>query len=394
MKKYIDILFVCAVFAILVSGLARTLLFPEEINQYENRYANQVPAVTLAGYGDGSVQDAVDAALMDQVIGAQSMKALYNRCTTGFLKESLTALSGRAGNQGDSYVDFNGMQLFGGHYIVYYPRSVSSVQTELDAKIANLNQCFTQHPDLDFYVYYIEKDTDVDFETGESTGMCNYLMQNLTLPEDHKGVYPIRNFKEFSQKFYQTDTHWNYLGAYDGYLSLTKLLHCPGTPLKPSGDAVLVSHGFSGKKAAAVGGEGVFTEDFWAYPFSFPKMTISINGNPAEDYGNQAAYLSGTAAAPVSYGGFYGGDNGETVFSTGSRDRGNLLVLGESFDNAILKLLASHYDHTYSVDLRYYKTFLGRPFDFSAYVAEHNISKVLLMGNIDFYIQDAFNPEG
>ena len=37
---------------------------------------------------------------------------------------------------------------------------------------------------------------------------------------------------------------------------------------------------------------------------------------------------------------------------------------------------------------------MGEPFDLSAYVQEHQITKVLLMGNIDFYIQDAFNLEG
>ena len=71
-------------------------------------------------------------------------------------------------------------------------------------------------------------------------------------------------------------------------------------------------------------------------------------------------------------------DNGETVFSTGTQGRGSLLVLGESFDNAILKLLASHYDTLYSVDLRYYEHSMGHPFDLSAYTKEHGISSVLL----------------
>ena len=143
-----------------------------------------------------------------------------------------------------------------------------------------------------------------------------------------------------------------------------------------------------------MGGEGVFTEDFYGYPYAFPPMTVTIDGAPAEDYGNQAAYLAGEAEEPVSYGGYYGGGNGETVRSTGTQGRGNLLVVGESFDNAVLKLLASHYDTLYSVDLRYYAHSMGEPFDLSAYVQEHQITKVLLMGNIDFYIQDAFNLEG
>ena len=45
-------------------------------------------------------------------------------------------------------------------------------------------------------------------------------------------------------------------------------------------------------------------------------MTVTVNGAPAEDYGNQTAFLEGTATLPMTYGNYYGGDNGETIFST------------------------------------------------------------------------------
>lgn len=66
-------------------------------------------------------------------------------------------------------------------------------------------------------------------------------------------------------------------------------------------------------------------------------MTVTRNGEPAGDYGRQDA-VPGELA--LSYGAFYGGDDGEIIFDTGRTDRGNLLVIGESYDNAILKLLA------------------------------------------------------
>ena len=68
-------------------------------------------------------------------------------------------------------------------------------------------------------------------------------------------------------------------------------------------------------------------------------------------------------------------------------------MVGESFDNAVLKLLASHYDTLYSIDLRYYEHSMGKAFDFGAYTREHGIDQVLLMGNIDFFIQDTFDLE-
>ena len=139
-----------------------------------------------------------------------------------------------------------------------------------------------------------------------------------------------------------------------------------------------------GSKAAACGADQL-GEAMTVFRFGFPAMTVTLDGQPAADYGNQGG--------PLSYSTIYGGDNGEVILDAGASGP-NLLILGESYDNAVLKLLASHYDTLYSVDLRYYAHTMGEPFDLSAYVQEHQITKVLLMGNIDFYIQDAFNLEG
>ena len=62
-------------------------------------------------------------------------------------------------------------------------------------------------------------------------------------------------------------------------------------------------------------------------------------------------------------------------------------------DNAILKLLASHFDRTYSVDLRYYRNYMGSGFSLSDYLRRNNITKVLLIGNVDYYISPDFALE-
>ncbi|MBR2490898.1 MAG: hypothetical protein IKB65_05380 [Ruminiclostridium sp.] len=392
MKK-IRIFFITAVMLILVGGLARAVLFPEEINTYENRYANQMPVPTVSTVLDGTFQDGVDAALMDQLPLSETMKRVYNQTTSSFLKSALDVTRSAAGIENTRYVEFNGLRLFGDDYVTYWPRAVWSVEEELNAKMASLNATFARHPELTFYLYYIEKDTDLDFETGKKTGLADYLLDGLDLPEENTGVYTIDSFQEFSQNFYKTDAHWHHNGSYRGYLQLLDLLNIPEEPLVPQGDPILVSREFSGKKASTVAGEGILTEDFYGYAYDFPAMTVTIGGQLAQDYGMQDLYLSGGAWEPVSYGSYYGGDNGETILSTGTTGRGKLLVVGESFDNAVLKLLASHYDILCSIDLRYYEHSMGKPFDFEAYTREHGITQVLLVGNIDFYIQDTFDLE-
>lgn len=391
--KWIRKLFILAVMAILVTGLLRTVFLPKELNSYENRYANQLPALSWSSYLEGTYQEAVEDSLEDQVPFGQVMKRLYNENHARYVKGALDGVTGLLGLEENRYVRFGSLQLYGDDYIVNWTQTLSQDQEKLDRKIVALNETFARHPALDFYVYYIEKDTDINFETGEKSGLSDYLLHGLTLPDDQKGVFSVDSYSTFSEKFFKTDTHWNFLGSYEGYRQLHSLLGCQGAPLEPAGDAVLLGDGFSGVKAFYVGAKDVLTEEFYAYPYDFPEMTVTINGTPAEDYGNQAAFLSGQTDMTLSYGSFYGEDNGETILSTGTQGRGNILVLGESFDNAILKLLASHYDTLYSVDLRYYEHSMGQAFDLSSYTAGHEISSVLLVGNIDYFLQDTFNPE-
>ena len=44
--------------------------------------------------------------------------------------------------------------------------------------------------------------------------------------------------------------------------------------------------------------------------------------------------------------------------------------------------------------LRYYEAKMVQSFDFSQYLQEHNISKVLLIGNIDYFVMDEFSIRG
>lgn len=384
-KKAINAAFVGLILVLLLAGLGRTVFLPKEINTYENRYAEKLAPLTLSGWLDGSFQDSVDAALSDQVQLAEMYKKVFHRASSYYLKAAADPILSRCEGQ---YVNYMGFLVFN-RYITYSPRELSDLTQPLEKKADNYNEYFAAHPELDFYVYYIEKDTDINFETGEKVPACDHLFDRLELEPDRLGRFAVDSFDQFSAWFYRTDHHWNLDGSYRGYTQLLELLGAEGVPLSPAGSAVELGT-FSGSKA--VGITSAFREPFLAYPFEFPHMDITVNGYPG-DYGAQDAFFAGQGGVP-GYGAFYGWDSGEVIFSTGQTGRENLLVLGESYDNAVLKLLASHFNNTYSVDLRYYEAYMGKKFSFSDYVKEHGITQVLLIGNIDYFIMDEFLLEG
>lgn len=378
---------VCRIFAllillILIIGVVTTFFRPDEINYYENRYANKVPEFGYGAFLDGTYQGGVEDALSDQVQLALTAKKTYNDTCAKLSKAAIDLLE----NYTDQYIIYKNKVFYKGK-ILYRTQTMDKIRSGFDAKIKDLNSAFEKYPQLDFYMYYIEKDTDIDFCTNEKIGAYEYLKANINLPGSHFSRFEISSFEEFDDYFYSTDHHWNYKGSYKGYCEVISMLG--GTPLTPT-DTVSPGYFFAGSKAKDLG--DLYTDEMTIYRFDYPEMSITIDGESAADYGCQPDYMNGKVPEP-SYGLVYGTDSGEIIFDTHTEGE-NLLVIGESYDNAILKLLASHFSKTYSVDLRNYEALLGQSFDFSSYVKEHNIDKVLLIGNIDYFIMQEFMLKG
>ena len=373
----IDRAFFLLLVLIFLAGLLRTVFRPKEINEYENRYANQLAPLTAVSYADGSFQDGMESALSDQVQFSQLAKKTYNFVTSYAAVPLIVPLE----NLTHGYVSAGDVSFYESK-IVYQPWT--SLQPEwLEPKAENLNAAIATHPELEFYAYYIEKDTDIDFTTGQKIDAAESMLSMLNLPDSHKGIYEINSFEEFNERFYDTDHHWNYIGSYEAYRDVLSVLG-GGEPLEPTG----VYHSgirFSGAKSKQF--SRFYSDEMTIYSFDFPPMEIQVD-RVESDYGMQDELLRGELGW-VSYGGVYGGDNGEVIFDTG-KDGDNILIFGNSYDNAILKLLASHFSKTYSIDLRNYEHTFGEKFDFDSYVREHDISKVLFIGDISFYTMSEF----
>lgn len=390
MKKIINFLFVGSIVLFLLMGLINTLFFPEDINYLENRSANKVGTFTLEKYLDGVYQKEFSNALNDQVPLQGRMKKTYNYLNSFYEK---VMVSKTFGDESGRYISFKDGLLFEDS-IVYEPSDLEVIKQNLDNKVQNIDTKVKEHPNVDFYVYYIEKDTDIDFETNNKIGAFEYLSEKFQKQNIPVAGLKINNFDDFKKDFYKTDHHWNCYGSYRGYTEVMKMLNMDDEILEPENEIVLKDYVLSGSKAAGIGVTGIFTESFPVYQFQYPQMDIKIDGEKAVDYGKQQEYINGkTNGKEISYGEFYGWDNGEIVFDTHNTEKENLLVIGESYDNAILKLLASHFEKTFSIDLRNYERTFGSKFQFSQYVKDNNVDKVLLIGNIDYFTMDEFMLE-
>lgn len=329
----------------------------------------------------------MEAALSDQIPLAQAMKKTFNDAQNKIRYNSMMRLSRRYPNVPVQYDQF---LVYGGKYLAYAYRSPDMVIPELTRHSENLNALIAAHPDVTFYLYMVEGDSNNNFPAGENNGAFEYLSSRVNLPAAQMGRFAADDLATYERDFYQTDHHWCNVGSYRGYREAATLLGC--TDLLEPLETVRVSDHFSGSKALSIGAQEQFFEPMDVYRFAFPQMSVTIAGEPADDYGRQDAALSGQLT-DASYGGVYGWDNGEVILDTGTTGRGNLLMLGESYDNAILKLMASHFDRVYSVDLRSYEQDMGKSFRLAEYLREHRITKVLWIGSTTFFTSDDFIVE-
>jgi hypothetical protein len=83
---------------------------------------------------------------------------------------------------------------------------------------------------------------------------------------------------------------------------------------------------------------------------------------------------------------FFGGNYGEVriCHTAKASDRGNLLVIKDSFANAFVPFLIPEYDNIYMIDLRYYNG------DMASYLRENEITDVLVLYNVSNFISDKY----
>lgn len=382
----INVVMLVIIILVMLSAIIKSCINPDYINENENRTSEILSVPTLSGFIDGTYQSETETALIDQFPLSEKLKKAYNKITRS---ATLAALSPIAKMNPDKYTAFENMAMFGkDRNLVYYTYSLFYSGDSMRNRAEDIKKAVERNKDTDFYIYYIEKDTDIVFDTNQKNGAYELIRDNVGVASDKITRFEIDSFETFEKYFYRTDHHWNHLGAYKGYCDVMALMQRENV-LVPV-EEIKISSTFSGSKAQSCGAKGILTEDFYAYAFDYIPMTITVDGISAYDYGNASYYMT-NLGKEVSYGDYYGTDSGEIVFSTSQPEKENLLVIGESYDNAILKLIACDFNNTHSIDLRNYSAYAGGDFDLDSYIKNNEIDKVLLIGNIDYFMGDTFN---
>ena len=372
-RKLSDTILIAVIISVLTVALFRTFFFAKSVNEYENRPANKLEAPTVQSIADGKFQQSTDKALSDQFPFSESFKKIYNTINSAYLKFITDPLKKSSQNK---YMELMGMKLYDGEFFCTRIFSLDDDRQYFDISSANINSLINSMPETEFYGYYVEKDIDLDFETGERFGAYDYLKQKIDL--SHFEKFSVQSFDTYKKNFYKTDHHWNSDGSYKAYTQLVNMLGV-GAPLEIK-DKKLVTDKFSGAYAKGKGISGYY-ENLYVNLFDYSPKSVYYKGEKQQSYGK--------SDTDFTYGGWYGIDTGEVIFENDNKDGQNLLVVGDSYDNAVIELLSSHFNKLCAIDPRYISDF-----NIKEYVKEHKIDKVLFIGCANFYFENQFDFGG
>ena len=234
------------------------------------------------------------------------------------------------------------------------------------------------------YYYFINRSSHYNFINNKN----NFDISKY-LDVDYSQLV-FNNYDEYKDYFYKTDHHWNYKGSYKGYTDIIKLL-LNEEGLKPTEEVTFNIYYYG--SAARSSTFTKFKELFTVYKFNIQNHDEYINGNIGK-YGNKDNYSKNEYMKDFwanRYAEYYGNDYGEIIYDFKESNKENLLILSNSFSNSVNELIASHFDKTYVVDLRYYKDTYGYDFDYKSYIKNNNIDKVLVICDINYLISDEFD---
>ena len=197
----------------------------------------------------------------------------------------------------------------------------------------------------DFYLpYQVNKGV---LKEKENIELFNSLLpKNIVSVPVYKEMEPHKN--EYIQ--FRTDHHWTGLGAYYAYVAFAK--KAGFQPL------ALSDMQYEAKKASFLGSLYNYTKDnelkknpdLLEY-YKVPTQSV------VKIYGDAPTPIAGQVYAEKNnnYVLFIGGDNPLVHFHTETSERKSLLVVKDSFGNALIPYLTAHYKDIYVVDYRYFK---------------------------------------
>lgn len=437
-RKFLSIVIVL----ILVLVIGIPIRGEKEKSIAENRSLTYFPKLSMKSFISSDFQSGIENALTDQILFGETFKTNYNVLKNKNIKmivdllglfesdKEIVAIKSDEEDYKDKETktdmvfsevkeiliieeqpniveilpEYNNFQIdltpFGGNlvkidetdHLLFSNKTLEQADNLLQLKVDNYNKIIKDYPELSYSCYYIETDVDIDFINGVINHEIVEAFHGKLDDSIKKGALYINSPEEYQNYFYKTDHHWDVEGQLQGYKDIIRIIK--GEDEEPLQIESFFIEGvkYNGYKSRHIGNYDIYDE-FSVLWSELPEHEVSVNGSKSY-YGSKKKYMDGQFSQEQGinhYGISNGGDFGLVEYKFNRPDKENLLVFVESFSNPINAFIASHFNNTYFIDLRYYEETFGKGFKFGEFIDKHNIEEVLFTGYYYFYAGDIFS---
>lgn len=356
--------FLTVFFCLFLGGLLawHTLLPDRSRSETENRTLTQTPVFSWAGLLDGSYTKQVESYFADQFP----------------LRDEWTVLKARA-EQAIGKTEFNGVYLCGDTLISKVERPAKDLPSKNLDYVTRLENAVPSRVTLGLIPSAAEIWRDkLPF------GATSWDQQAFLSEAAATGIPTVDFSAALAQHaqepiFYRTDHHWTTLGAYYGYVAVMESLGREALPMDAFTPQT-VSDSFNGTLYSSSGIHWLKSDtmEFWVSGEGL-HVTSWRSGSPEKAELYDESYLS----KKDKYSAFLGGNQPLCVITNDNPDaQGKILLVRDSYSDALAPFLARQFSEVHLLDLRYYRVGVAQ------YAAEQEIDDILVLYSIPNFITD------
>ena len=289
-------------------------------------------------------------------------------------------------NSDNEYIFYNKENDF---YYLENQYSKDELDKRLDMQVAMFNKL--ANLDIDMYLYFPTRYELTKLKDNNLNSYVDIFKDKLSSKIKVANM-DITSLEQYKNYFYKTDHHWNMNGALAGYYDIMDILgKVPVDNLEVVNKRERKFYGSMAKS--------VLNNKTYDYILDVDKKLdydVLVNGKQASEvFKPRQIRLDRDYLYYDYYVQYFNGQYGEICYDYHKHNEENLLILSDSYAWQIDYLIASSFNKTYVVNLRYDKWKKG-DLNLEEYMKERNIKKVLFLyeGGSMMFDQYNYNLEG
>jgi len=271
-KKNLDKkIFLISLLVISLIIIFKLSLNSNKYNYVDNRMSYRFKMPTLSKVLSGEFQDEFEDTIVDQMPKYNYFKLLYLKITNYINIGTIKLLKLDKLNR---YVKLGSIILYN-DYLLYGTITDYDFMNIANDDINEINNIVT-NTKANVFLYFIETDSNINFETKYKVKGIDYLKNNIKIEENNIASYNISSFDDYKDYFYRTDHHWNYLGSYRGYKDITKLMKFQNI-LEPRDKICFSDVPSYGSKSKNIAGIKIFSDTMCMFNYDYPNFDIYVS---------------------------------------------------------------------------------------------------------------------